>query len=269
MLHSEDAEARRIAVDGIGKKVGKLAIADLEAAGERSATRASGATAIRWLGQLKDPSALELLTERLRDPDEGVRAAAGSRAREDRHRQPRGARQAGARTIARSRSGSPGSSCWSPRIATTAELTALADDPEPMVAVEAAIERGTLQLAPGRSTAPPAPTTGRSAPGPRTSRCARSARTAPSRSRSRLADDPELAVRLAAARVLAHSGDRARRPRSSPPRCRPRSRPPGRGRSRRARRCARRPGARRRRPRCGARPVGRAAAADAHRTAHA
>src|SRR5215468_8090083 len=32
MLHSEDAEARRIAVDGVGKKVGKLAVADLEAA---------------------------------------------------------------------------------------------------------------------------------------------------------------------------------------------------------------------------------------------
>jgi hypothetical protein len=77
MLHSEDAEARRIAVDGIGRKIGKLALADLEAAGADPDPHVRR-TAIRWLGQLKDGDALELLTKRLHDPDDAVRAAAAS-----------------------------------------------------------------------------------------------------------------------------------------------------------------------------------------------
>ena len=39
MLRSENADARRIAVDGVGKKVGKLAAADLEKAGSDPAAR--------------------------------------------------------------------------------------------------------------------------------------------------------------------------------------------------------------------------------------
>ncbi|MBA3539116.1 MAG: HEAT repeat domain-containing protein, partial [Deltaproteobacteria bacterium] len=52
MMSSEDAEARRISVDGIGKKVGRLALADLEKAASDRDPRVRAA-AIRWLGQLK------------------------------------------------------------------------------------------------------------------------------------------------------------------------------------------------------------------------
>jgi HEAT repeat protein len=77
MTRSENAEARRIAIDGIGKKVGKLAIADLEKAASDRDARVRR-VAVRWLGQLKDKDAIEILAKRMRDPDEGVRAAAAT-----------------------------------------------------------------------------------------------------------------------------------------------------------------------------------------------
>src|SRR5207253_11475528 len=75
MLRSENAEARRIAVDGIGKKVGKLAAGDLEKAAEDPDPRVR-AVALRWLGQIKDAEAVEVCTKRMKDSDDGVRAAA-------------------------------------------------------------------------------------------------------------------------------------------------------------------------------------------------
>ncbi|HEY4238574.1 MAG TPA: HEAT repeat domain-containing protein [Kofleriaceae bacterium] len=75
MLSAENAEARRIAVDGIGKKVGKLALADLEKAAN-DPDPSVRAAALHWIGQLRDPGALELLAKRLKDGDAGVRAAA-------------------------------------------------------------------------------------------------------------------------------------------------------------------------------------------------
>ncbi len=78
MMRSENVEARRIAVDGVGKKVGKIAAADLEKAGDDNDARVRAA-AIHWLGVMKDADAVELCTRRLRrDPDEEVRAAAAS-----------------------------------------------------------------------------------------------------------------------------------------------------------------------------------------------
>jgi HEAT repeat protein len=77
MLKSEDPEARRIAVDGIGRKVGKLALADLEKAAADPDARVR-ATALRWLGTLKDRDAVELCLRHLKDPDEAVRAAAAT-----------------------------------------------------------------------------------------------------------------------------------------------------------------------------------------------
>jgi HEAT repeat protein len=75
MLHSDVSEARRIVVDGLGKKVGKLALSDLEkAAADRDHTVRRAA--VYWLGALKDKDAVEVLTKRMKDPDEAVRAAA-------------------------------------------------------------------------------------------------------------------------------------------------------------------------------------------------
>src|SRR5690606_17879783 len=67
LLRSENPEARRIVVDGIGRKIGKLAVADLEKAADDSDPRVRRA-AIRWLGMIEDQNAAPLLTRRLRDP---------------------------------------------------------------------------------------------------------------------------------------------------------------------------------------------------------
>jgi hypothetical protein len=75
MLRSEDPEARRIAVEGIGKKVGALAVEDLARAATDVDPRVRRA-ALRWLGEIKARDALPVITRRMRDPDEGARAAA-------------------------------------------------------------------------------------------------------------------------------------------------------------------------------------------------
>jgi HEAT repeat protein len=79
MLRSENAEARRIALDGIGrrKEVAKLAVADIEKAGDDPDPRVRRA-ALHWLGEIRDVDAVALGTRRLRDPDESVRAAAAT-----------------------------------------------------------------------------------------------------------------------------------------------------------------------------------------------
>jgi HEAT repeats len=208
MLHSEDPEARRIAADGIGKKVGKLAIADLEQAGADPDPRVRR-TALRWLGQLKDVDAVELLTKRLHDPDDAVRAAAasalarigignlpelGKLALRDRAL---AVRLAGIELLVAAR-----------LVETQAALTALIDDPDPIVAAEAAIARGGGALAAG-------PIERAASAGEWTIRAGaanlavRALGTPAALVLARkLAADPELAVRLAAARVLAHGGDR-------------------------------------------------------------
>lgn len=204
MLHSEDAEARRIAVEGIGKKVGKLAVADLEAAAGDADPRVRRA-ALRWLGQLKDANALELLTQRLGDPDEAVRAAAAS-------------------ALARIGAGNPAAlartaladRALAVRLAgiellvaahARAELTALAGDPDPIVAAEAAIAAG--------GGAPAARALDRAAAAREWNIRAAAAnlavralgKQAALALARKLVAVPEPAVQLAAARVLAHTGD--------------------------------------------------------------
>jgi HEAT repeat protein len=208
MLHSEDPEARRIAVDGIGKKVGKLALGDLEKAAADDDPRVRRA-AVRWLGELKDANAVALLTERLGDRDDAVRAAAatalarigpgnlaelGQRALRD---PALGVRLAGITLIVAARR---------PDL-----LVALADDPDPIVAAEAAIAQGAAAGAGAaraieRAAAGPSWTTRAAAANLATRALGTPAALALAR---KLASDPAIAVRLAAARVLAHGGDRA------------------------------------------------------------
>ena len=206
LLRSEDPEARRIALDGIAKKVGKLAAADLQRSAIDLDPRVRR-TAIRWLGQLKDAEAVPVLTRRMKDPDEGVRAAAalalariglgdlealGTQALADRAL---AVRLAGLELLAAARR--------------TDRLAAIAEaDPEPMVAAEAAIAASRPELAAialDRAIADArwsiragaANLAVRALGKPRGVELAR-----------RLAADPELGVRLAAARVLASAGDR-------------------------------------------------------------
>lgn len=208
MLRSEDPEARRIAVEGIGKKVGKLALADLEKAGADPDARVRRA-AVRWLGQLKDADALELLTQRLSDPDEAVRAAAASAlariapgnalelGKLALHDRALAVRLAGLELLAAAHSAEA-----------KAELTALADDPDPSVASEAAIARGGGELA-ARAIARAASAREWTVRAGAANLAVRALGSKAALELARkLAADPELAVRLAAARVLAHGGDR-------------------------------------------------------------
>jgi HEAT repeat protein len=214
MLRSEDAEARRIAVEGTGKKIGKPALGFLEAAGADPDPRVRRA-ALRWLGQLRDPAAVPLLIQHLRppgDPDEAVRAVAASALARIGPIGATGAPQLVelARTALADRA-------LAVRLAgvellaaahATGELAALADDRDPAVATEAAIAAGG-----GPAAARAAERAAGSADWAVRAGAANLATRAVGKDAAlvlarRLAGDPELAVRLAAARVLAHAGDR-------------------------------------------------------------
>jgi len=206
LLRSEDAEARRIVIEGIGKKVGKLAAADLQAAASDPDPRVRRA-AIRWLGQLKITAAAAVLARRLKDPDEGVRAAAASslarlgtgdlpafakRALEDRAL---AVRLAGVELLAAAKR--------------TDDLVRLAEtDADPLVAAEAAISVKRADLAAralDRALADDRWAMRAGAANLAVRAVGKDAGVALAR---RLTADKELAVRLAGARVLAHHGDR-------------------------------------------------------------
>jgi HEAT repeat protein len=206
MLRSEDAEARRIAVEGTGKKIGKPALGFLEAAGADPDPRVRRA-ALRWLGQLRDQAAVPLLTQRLRDPEEAVRSAAASAlARIG----PIG--QAGAAQLVELARTALADRALAVRLAgiellaaahATGELTALADDRDPTVATEAAIAAGAgpaAARAAERAASSPEWAVRAGAANLATRALGKDAALALA---NRLAADPELAVRLAAARVLA------------------------------------------------------------------
>ncbi len=207
MTRSENADARRIAIDGIGKKIGKAAAADLERAANDKDARVRR-VAVRWLGMIKDKDAVEVLTKRMKDPDEGVRAAAaGALAR------------IGIGNLAGLGKQALGDRVLSVRLAgvellaaanSDADLVALTDDKDPMVALHAAIavKRTNPELvrkAVDRALAAEEWTARAGAANMLTSALGKTdART----TAQRMLADAQVGVRLAAARVLVHTGDK-------------------------------------------------------------
>ncbi|MDB4956589.1 MAG: hypothetical protein JWO36_4158 [Myxococcales bacterium] len=204
MLRSENAEARKIAVDGIGKKIGKLAVADLETAGSDHDPRVRRA-AIYWLGMIKDKDAVELMTKRLRDPDENVRAASahalarigvgdlealGKQALKD---HALAVRLAGVELYVAAHR--------------TDELVRLASDPDPMVAVQAAIAIKRPDLGAQAIERAIASEEWTVRAGAANVLVQAIGNPAAAQIAHRLMSDKVVAVQLAAARVLAHGGD--------------------------------------------------------------
>jgi HEAT repeat protein len=206
MMKSENPEARRIAVEGVAKKIGKLAAADIEKAAADPDPRVRRA-AIYGLGVMKDPDAVELCTRHLKDPDESVRAASasalariglgnleelGKRALADRAL---AVRLAGIDLLVAAHRED--------------EIAGLINDDDPILAITAAI--AVKRTHPGaaaqpleRALASKEWTIRAGAANLAVSALGRDAGRAYAQ---RLAHDPELAVQLAAARVLAHAGD--------------------------------------------------------------
>jgi len=206
MLAADSPEARRIALDGIAHKIGRLAIADIEKAGDDADPRVRR-TALRWLGQLNDGDAVELLDKRLKDPDDGVRAAAAlalarikktdlvGEAKLALADKALAVRLAGVELLVAAHH--------------DAQLAALADDPDPMVALQASLairakhpEASVHALQ--RAIAADDWTIRAGAANLAVRAVGKPEAVAIAR---RLLADKELGVRLAAARVLAHTGD--------------------------------------------------------------
>jgi len=140
MEKSDNPEARRIALDGVGRKVGRLAIKDFERAADDVDPRVRR-VAIRWLGQLTDAAAVELVTKHLADPDDGVRAASVTAL----SRLPGFDRASVARTALADASLSV--RLAGVEIAPPEQLVALAGDADPIVAVSAATRAKRPDLA--------------------------------------------------------------------------------------------------------------------------
>lgn len=206
LLRSEDAQARRIVLEAIGKKVGKLAIVDIRKAAEDD-DQGVRRTAIRWLGRLGDTESAALIERQLRHTDEGVRAAAAS-----------ALAQLRAGDLAALAKRALADKALAVRLAgiellvaakRTDELVALASDPDPMVAVEAAIAAKREDLAAralDRAVADDTWTIRAGAANVAVRAVGKGAALSIGR---KLAADREVSVRLAAARLLASAGDRA------------------------------------------------------------
>jgi HEAT repeat protein len=207
LLHSENAEARRIVVEGIGRKVGKLAVADLEKAAKDPDPRVRRA-AIRWLGMIQDRDAIDLLARHLKDPDESVRAASAT-----------ALARIGAPNLAAYAKQALADRALAVRLAgvdllaaakADADLVALTDDPDPMVATQAAIAVKTTrpelaQKAIARAIGAPEWTVRAGAANLLVQALGKEAARPYAQ---KLVADPDLGVRLAAARVLVQVGDR-------------------------------------------------------------
>lgn len=208
MLKSEDPEARRIALDGVAKKVGKLMAADLEHAATDTDARVRRVAA-RWLGQIKDVDAVAVLTRHLKsDPDESVRAAAAT-----------ALAQIGVGNLEALGTAALADKSLAVRIAAvdlieaahrTDRLQAIAEsDPDPMVAIEAAIalnNKALAQVALDKAAGSDGWTIRAGAANVAMRAVGKEGALALA---NKLLGDKELGVRMAAARVLAHGGDQS------------------------------------------------------------
>jgi HEAT repeat protein len=207
MLRSEDAEARRIIIDGIGKKIGaEYALIDLHkaAADPDPGVRAA---ALRWLAKVKDKEALPVLERNLRHLDENVRAAAVSGLA----RLNMGDLATYARIALTDKSLAVRLAGLEILVAAkrTGELTQIAqNDPDPMVAAEAAIDvdRDDLAKIALEKAVTSDKWTIRSGAVTTAARVDKAIALALAK---QLAADPEVRVRLAAGRVMLSSGDKA------------------------------------------------------------
>jgi HEAT repeat protein len=205
MLKSEKPEARRIAIDGIGKKVGKLAFADIEHAADDGDPRVR-ATALRWLGQLKDADAVTVAMKRMNDHDENVRAAAAL-----------ALSRIGIGNLAEMAKKALGDRALAVRLAgidlyVAAHredlLAPLGDDKDPMVAVAASLAAHRMDLAATalqRAVVAEEPTTRAGAANYLIQALGKPGALPVAQ---KLAADPDVSVRLAAARVLERAGDK-------------------------------------------------------------
>jgi len=204
MLHSENAEARRIAIDGIGKKVGALAAVDLAKAIGDSDPRVRRAAA-RWVGQLKIKDAADVLARRLRsDPDEAVRAAAATALA----RLATGDLAADAKQALADKALAVRLAAIDLVVAAkqTQLLAGLAEDPDPMLATEAAIALKRSDLAARALARAAASDSWTTRAGAANTAIRALGETDGVALAVKLLADKELEVRLAAARALAHSG---------------------------------------------------------------
>jgi HEAT repeat protein len=204
MLHSENAEARRIAIDGIGKKVGALAAVDLAKAIGDSDPRVRRAAA-RWVGQLKIKDAADVLARRLRsDPDEAVRAAAATALA----RLATGDLAADAKQALADKALAVRLAAIDLVVAAkqTQLLAGLAEDPDPMLATEAAIALKRTDLAARALARAAASDSWTTRAGAANTAIRALGETDGQALVVKLLADKELEVRLAAARALAHSG---------------------------------------------------------------
>lgn len=208
MMHSEDAEARRIALDGLGRKMAKHAVAELSAAvgdGEAGVRR----TALHHLAALRDGDLASLFLQHVADPDDGVRAevtaafaelAKGKKAMD----------QAATALAAAARDRALAVRVSAVRLAAAlgdgAALTALLGDADVTVALAAAaaLHREAASLTALFDRVLGADGASKIA-ALNQATALLGAAAAQQRARA-AAQDPDVAVRLAAARVLAHGG---------------------------------------------------------------
>ena len=207
MMQSEDPEARRIAIDGVAKKIGKLMAEDLHRAISDKDARVRRVAA-RWLGQIKDAEAVAVLTRHLKsDPDESVRAASAT-----------ALARIGVGNLEALGTDALKDKSLAVRIAAIDlfeaakrpdRLKAIAEsDPDPMVAIEAAValeDKVLAKAAIDKAVAAEGWTLRAGAANIAQRALGKEAAVELAR---RLLSDPELGVRLAAARVLAHGGDK-------------------------------------------------------------